>query len=233
MLFIIRKSQIFMSAFVIIVFTLSLGMYNFAKEDTVPKPDGKVIVIDPGHGGMDGGAVGSGGTLEKDINLNVANYLKEIAESDGKKVIMTRSEDVSLNTSDSSKVRTQKRSDLENRRTILNENKNGIFISIHMNKFNQQNVKGAQTFYANNDQSRMLALSIQNALKNGIDKENKRIAKPAPSDIYILKGCKSTAVIVECGFVSNPEEEKLLLESEYQKKLANCIYEGICDYTNN
>lgn len=227
MLFIIRKAHIMLACAIVFIFTLSLGLYNYADNQPAPETDTDFLIIDAGHGGMDGGAVGSNGTVEKDINLKVAKYLKEIAEKNGKKVIMTREDDTSLHTTDSTKTRDQKRSDLENRRQILQNNNTGIFVSIHMNKYDSENVKGAQVFYANNDQSRSLANKIQSSLINGLADGNKRVAKPAPSNLYIFKGCNSTAIVVECGFLSCPEEEKLLATEEYQKKLAQCIYDGI------
>ena len=96
-----------------------------------------------------------------------------------------------------------------------------------MNKYESADVKGAQVFYANNDPSRTLANKIQTSLINGLADGNKRVAKPAPSNLYIFKGCNSTAVVVECGFLSCPEEEKLLATEEYQRKLAQYIYDGI------
>ena len=96
-----------------------------------------------------------------------------------------------------------------------------------MNKFEQSKYRGAQVFYADNDASRTLAERIQQALIDGLQDGNTRVAKPAPESLYIFKGCTSSAVVVECGFLSNPEEEKLLAEDEYQKKLAQCIYSGI------
>lgn len=211
----------------VFIFVLSLAMYNYADNQPVPQTDSNFLIIDAGHGGMDGGAVGTNGTVEKDVNLKVAKYLKDIAEKNGKKVIMTREEDTSLHTTDSSKIRDQKRSDLENRRQFLQQNNTGIFVSIHMNQYDSKDVKGAQVFYADNDRSRNLANQIQASLINGLADGNKRVAKPAPSTLYIFKGCNSTAVVVECGFLSCPDEEKLLATEEYQKKLAQCIYDGI------
>ena len=227
MLLIIRKTHIFLLCVTVLVLALSVSLYNYADNNTPVQTDNNFLIIDPGHGGMDGGAVGVNGTLEKDINLKVAKFLKDIAEKNGKKVIITREEDISLHTTDSAKIRNQKRSDLENRRQILQTNTTGVFVSIHMNQYEQSSVKGAQTFYANNDTSRILATKIQSSLINGLADGNKRVAKPAPSTLYIFKGCNSTAVVVECGFLSNPEEEKLLATEEYQKKLAQCIYDGI------
>ena len=227
MLIVIRKTHILLTCAIAFIFILSLGMYNYADNQPVPQTDNNFLIIDAGHGGMDGGATGANGTVEKDINLNVAKYLKEIAEKNGKKVLMTREEDISLHTTESQKVRDQKRSDLENRRQVLQNNNTGIFISIHMNKYDSESVKGAQTFYAANDQSRILAEKIQASLIKGLADGNTRVAKPAPTNLYIFKGCNSTAVVVECGFLSNPDEEKLLGTEEYQRKLAQCIYDGI------
>ena len=186
MFLIIKKSQIFLACLTVLLLFLSVGIYNSADTVDVAIADKNLIVIDAGHGGMDGGAVGTTGLLEKDVNLKVAVFLKELAEADGKKVVMTRETDTSLHTTDSAKIRNQKRSDLENRKKLLQENSNGVFVSIHMNKFEQASVKGAQTFYANNDASRMLAENIQNCLREGIADGNKRIAKPAPENLYIF-----------------------------------------------
>jgi N-acetylmuramoyl-L-alanine amidase len=188
------------------------------------------IVIDAGHGGMDSGAVSPNGVGEKDINLAISFFLKEIAEEDGMAVIMTRTEDRSLHTTDSGKIRVQKRSDLEKRKTVLNETGAAAFISIHLNKFEQSKYKGAQVFSANNDRSVLLGRCIQQSLREGLADGNTREAKIAPSNVYMFKGTAETAAIVECGFLSNPEEEALLGQEEYQKKLAYYIYEGFKKY---
>lgn len=228
MFLVIRKSQIILCSVIVLILLMSFAIYNMSATPTIATVDKNKIIIDAGHGGMDGGAVGNNGTLEKDINLKVAMFLKEIAEADCKSVIMTRDTDTSLHTTDSAKIRNQKRSDLQVRKEILQNNTDGIFVSIHMNKFEQESVRGAQVFYADNDNSRILAQNIQSALIEGIADGNKRVAKPAPDNLYIFKGCNSSAVVVECGFLSNKEEEALLATEEYQKKLAECIYKGIC-----
>ena len=176
---------------------------------------------------MDGGAVSENGVMEKDINLLIAQRLKEIAEADGMAVVMTRTDDRSLHTTDSSKIRVQKRSDLAYRKKILQETGALAFVSIHLNKFEQSKYKGAQVFAAKNDRSMELAESIQSRLISGLADGNTRAAKQASSDIFVLKNVTQTAVIVECGFLSNPEEEALLQQEEYQRKIAYHIYEGI------
>ncbi len=192
-----------------------------------------LLIIDAGHGGLDSGAVGNSGVHEKDLNLMVAMLLKEVAEADGMNTIMTRTEDTSLHTTESSRIRTQKRSDLEVRRRILNETGSLGYISIHMNKFEQSKYRGAQVFFANNENSRKLGLCIQKSLIDGIGDGNTRIAKTAPSNIYLLKGTTQTAVVVECGFLSNPEEEQLLQNPDYQRLIAQCIYNGFKNYLTN
>ncbi len=188
------------------------------------------IVIDPGHGGLDSGAVSENGVEEKNINLAVSLFLRDIAKENGINVIMTRTEDISLHTTESSKIRVQKRSDLEVRKKLLNETGAAAFISVHTNKFEQSKYKGSQVFYANNDKSRLLGELIQKSLIEGMADGNTRAAKTVPAGAYIYKGTKESAVIVECGFLSNPEEEALLQQEEYQKRIAACIWDGIKKY---
>jgi len=226
---IIRRIHLLLFALVLVIAFMSYSVFTSSLPTTAPVAT-NTIVIDAGHGGMDGGAVGDTGTLEKDINLKVAMFLKDIAESDGKTVIMTRTDDTSLHTTDSNKIRNQKRSDLENRKKTLNESGALAFISIHMNKFEQSKYKGAQVFYANNDKSKILGEKIQARLISGLNDGNTRVAKTVPNEVYILKGTTAPAAVVECGFLSNAEEEALLTQTEYQKKLATYIYEGFKDY---
>ena len=226
---IIRRIHLLLFALVLVIAFMSYSVFTSSLPTTAPVAT-NTIVIDAGHGGMDGGAVGDTGTLEKDINLKVAMFLKDIAESDGKTVIMTRTDDTSLHTTDSNKIRNQKRSDLENRKKTLNESGALAFISIHMNKFEQSKYKGAQVFYANNDKSKILGEKIQARLISGLNDGNTRVAKTVPNEVYILKGTTAPAAVVECGFLSNAEEEALLTQTEYQKKLATYMYEGFKDY---
>lgn len=229
MFIIIRRINLLFFALILAVAFMSYSIFTSSLPATAPIAT-NTIVIDAGHGGLDGGASGEKGTLEKDINLKVAMFLKDIAESDGRTVILTRTDDRSLHTTDSKKVRNQKRSDLDNRKKILNESGAVAFISVHMNKFEQTKYKGAQVFYANNDKSKTLGEKIQARLISGLNDGNTRVAKPVPVEVYLFKGTAAPAVVVECGFLSNPEEEILLGQTEYQKKLATYIYEGFKEY---
>lgn len=229
MLILLKKSYVAVCVF--LAAAIIFSAVSFGRAEDVAAPNEKnVIVIDPGHGGMDGGAVGCTGVLEKNINLSIALKLKSIAEKDGKKVIMTRDTDTSLHTTESSKIRAQKRSDLSNRKRALEENAGAVFISVHQNKFEQSKYRGAQVFFADNSESEALGNSVQKSLITVLADGNTRTAKKAPREVFLLKGVKTPAVIVECGFLSNPEEEKLLTENTYQTKVAQAIYDGVCAY---
>ena len=217
----------------IFVFTLGFAFISDQKEivPTVSLPvSGKTIVIDAGHGKPDEGAESSRGTTEAETNLKIALKLQNLLEQSGSSVILTRSDENAIYDIDSKTLRQKKISDIHNRVKLGNESSADIFVSIHLNKIPQQQYDGWQTFYnAKSTEGQKLAVSIQNNLNDAIQKENNRIAKSI-DNIYIIKHIEIPTTIVECGFLSNPEEEKLLLEDEYQNKLAWGIYNGIVDY---
>ena len=190
------------------------------------------VVIDAGHGGEDGGAV-VGNICEKDINLKIARILKELLDISGFETIMTRDEDVSIHDEGSKSLRRKKRSDIGNRLEIANKNPNSIFVSIHQNKFPQTKYWGAQVFYGLKDEnSKNLAENIQNNIVYMTQPENKRNIKPICGDVYLIKNATVPAVLCECGFMSNAKEMALLLDPEYQKKMAFAIYIGILQFYN-
>ena len=164
------------------------------------------IVIDAGHGGEDGGAIGINGGYEKDVNLAVALILRDILTEKGLNVIMTRSEDILLYDKDSDYEGHKKEQDLLNRRKIAETYEDPIFISIHMNSFPIEKYNGLQVYYSKNTPSSMeLANKIQTNARQHLQIPNKRTTKPSDG-IYLLDRLKCTAVLVECGFLSNPEE---------------------------
>lgn len=192
---------------------------------------GKVITLDAGHGGFDAGASANGVT-EKDINLDVTLRLREYLEQAGGIVFLTRSEDASTAEADKSGV-AAKKSDLLARRELAKSSGSEIFVSIHMNKFSQEQYKGAQVFYAaKSEDSKRLGDTIQESLKEILADGNTRIAKEIDRKVLILKDADIPSVIVECGFLSNPEEVALLQEDSYRQKLAWGIYLGIVRYFN-
>ncbi|MCD8216395.1 MAG: N-acetylmuramoyl-L-alanine amidase CwlD [Clostridiales bacterium] len=182
----------------------------------------KIILIDPGHGGTDPGKVVSEGDKEKDINLSISLYLAEYLEQGGAGVYMTRTEDEALSDS--------KRTDLRQRRQLAERSEVDAYVSIHQNFYPREEVKGAQVFYPKScDEGKALAECIQSRLIEIADESNKRVVKEN-NTYYMLKNAEKPSVIVECGFLSNPEENRLLNSEEYQKKIAWAVYIGIADY---
>lgn len=235
MVVIIKKSNaLFLLAAVILsVFTFGMVKNTGDVKPTAALPGAnKVIVLDAGHGTPDGGATGSSGTLEKDINLKIAQKLQALLEQSGTIVVMTRADDNSIaDISQDSKIRDIKRNDLKNRKNYRDESDADLFLSIHMNKFPESKYKGAQVFYsATPANSKVLGEILQSELINVLDPSNTRVAKQADRSIYILKDATVPSAIVECGFLSNPEEEALLNDNEYQQKVAWAIYSGVLKY---
>ena len=226
-----KTIRIFVLSIFVMMFGIALIGDQKESVPTVTLPvSGKTIVIDAGHGKPDEGAESSRGTTEAETNLKIALKLQNLLEQSGCSVILTRSDENAIYDIDSKTLRQKKISDIHNRVKIGNESSADIFVSIHLNKIPQQQYDGWQTFYnAQNAEGQKLAVSIQNNLNDAIQKENNRVAKSI-ENIYIVKHVEIPITIVECGFLSNPDEEKLLLEDEYQNRLAWGIYNGIIDY---
>ena len=186
----------------------------------------QTVIIDAGHGGEDGGAVASDGTVEKDINLKIALQTAKLLKLYGFEVIMTRESDVSTSNGESF----IKREDLENRLNLMKQNPESIFVSIHLNKFTTSAAKGSQVFYSKGDNSKMLGDLIQKSIIKNLQKENKRVNKQANSSTYLLYNATVPAVLVECGFLSNEAELSRLRDNNYQRRLAFCITDGILKY---
>lgn len=196
----------------------------------------KTVVLDAGHGGEDGGAVGGGEVVEKDINLSVALKLRDILQVSGYNVIMTREKDIAIYDDDAETLREKKRSDLHNRLDIIEKNsgENTIFISIHQNKFPDPKYHGTQIFYSKHDPKSMdLAQSVRKSVTQFLQPDNEREIKEANKKIYLLNNAQIPAVVVECGFLSNPEECAKLADKNYQSEMAFSVYCGISDYFCN
>ncbi len=188
-----------------------------------------LVVLDPGHGGRDPGKVGAQGEQEKDINLAISLKVKERLEKDGMEVVMTREKDVMLADEDASN---KKLEDLNNRISIINEHQPAVAVSIHQNSYSDASVKGAQVFYfTHSDKGKQAAEAMQKELLE-FDQENTRKIK-ANDTYYLLKKTEVPTVIVECGFLSCPEEAALLTDEAYQKKLAEAIAKGIESWVVN
>ena len=189
----------------------------------------RTIIIDAGHGGFDGGAVGVGGLVEKEINLSVAQKLESMLAFLGYDTVMTRDEDEALGKEGES-IHGRKVSDIKYRLSLLESAPDALLISVHQNFFGGK-AEGAQIFYGPiNPESRSLAEMLQNGFKCLLQPENDRAAKPAGSNIYLLYHATRPAVMVECGFISNREEAAKLSEMEYQKKLCFVMASGLAEY---
>lgn len=176
------------------------------------------------------GAESNNGTTEAEINLKIVLKLQQLLEQSGCTVILTRSDENAIYDLDAKTLKQKKISDIHNRVKLGNESSADIFVSIHLNKIQEQQYYGWQTFFnSSNEQSKDLAEQIQANLNEAIQKENKRIAMKL-NTIYIMKHVEIPISIVECGFLSNPQEEKELLQDTYQDKLAWGIYNGIISY---
>ena len=193
-------------------------------------PYDKIIILDAGHGGEDPGAVANGGVYEKDLNLQIALEIGKTLEEKGYIVVYTRTDDRMLLNEGENVKGIRKISDLKNRCKVAERYAESLFISVHMNSFGSSKYSGLQVYYSqNNDKSILLADSIQNRVVADIQKTNNRVTKPG-KDMYILENINNTAVLIECGFMTNPEECKKLSEKEYQKQLSFSIVCGIIEY---
>lgn len=202
--------------------------YDFS-EDNTWRPwnlplSGKIILIDPGHGGPDGGA-GDKDALEKDIALKVSLKLKDYLEEQGALVLMTRDEDKDLANKGTRGYSNRKREDLKKRLEMINESEADLFISVHLNSIPSPRWSGAQTFYAPHfKENARAAKFIQDEFKKHLN--TTREAK-AINNVYIMKHAKRPGVLVEVGFLSNPAEKAKLKKDSYQNKLAEAIYLGV------
>lgn len=183
---------------------------------------GKTIVIDVGHGGIDSGATYDN-VKEKDLNLSIANKLRTLLIKNGVNVVMVRDGDYDLSLP---KVTRRKKSDFDNRINLINQSNADMYLSLHINYLGDSRYYGAQVFYTNGNEK--IAVSIQDSLIKGLKSPMKE--KMLDSNIYMYKKLNIPGVLIECGFLSNAKERKLLQDSEYQDKLVDSIVEGLINY---
>lgn len=221
----IYLNKIIIILFLVISPIVFLGIIKNTAE-AVENDNTKYIIIDPGHGGIDGGCISSTGVYEKEINLKVSYLLKDYLVNCGYNVILTRYSDYDLA---SEKSNNRKSEDINNRLKIINNDNTLIYISIHCNIFGDKKIRGAQTFYNDsNDCNKELSNIIQNKF-NTILKNTDRQAKGIKNK-YLVDNAKSVGTLVEIGFLSNEEEFSLLNTQTYQSDIAYCIYIGIIEF---
>ncbi len=191
-----------------------------------------IIIIDPGHGGFDGGASTRNGVPEKDINLSISIFLNEYLTAMGFKTILTRDKDVSLENDGLNTIRAKKKSDIYNRMGIMAQQEDAIFLSIHQNHYSEEKYNGLQVFYSKNfsDKSSALAQRIQENTAELLQKNNTRQIKECGSSVYLIYNAQKPACLIECGFLSNEAESKLLQTEKYQRKLACCIALSVYEF---
>lgn len=227
------KAMAILLTFMGVIFALLLpGLINTIKTNgTMSSPQNITVIIDAGHGGEDGGAAGDDGTLEKDLNLDIALTLRDMLTANGVNVIMTRTEDILLYDRNQDYNGKKKTLDLKARLEVARQNPNALFISIHMNAFPQKKYDGLQVYFPlGNTEAETLATVIQNNIKATLQPQNLRRPKGAGSNIYLLNKSPNTSVLVECGFLSNDEECARLNNAEYRQQLSFVICESIIKY---
>lgn len=198
-----------------------------AVETFVPRCfEGQTLVLDAGHGGEDGGAVSVSGVSESTLNLAVTKRLDAILGFCGVPSVMLRSEDVMLSDPGGKTMRERKVSDLHNRVKAVEGVENAVLISVHQNSFTDSKYSGAQVFYAPTTDSQGFAERTQELLRMNLSPGNDRQAKPIPQAVYLMNHISCKAILVECGFLTNPEEDRLLQTPEYQLKLAATLAEA-------
>ncbi|MBR5452674.1 MAG: N-acetylmuramoyl-L-alanine amidase [Clostridia bacterium] len=241
---IIKKCTAYLlfSLIIILICFLFFLYYESSRRDEAEEKSAAVeatpypsIILDPGHGGEDGGCVGKDGTTEKDLNLSLSQKTYSLMSAAGLHTIMTRTDDRLLydRYNDLTDYKGKKKIfDVKNRVRLAEEYSFPIFLSIHMNAFPDKKYSGTQIYYsANNSSSKMLAETLQETVKEYLQKENNREIKKASSSIYVLDRLRSPAVLVECGFLSNDAECAQLRDEEYQKKMAVILCAAMLNFT--
>lgn len=225
----IKRATIIFVVMTIVVIYLTVTLYKRAVKPAFSDEKGYTVIVDAGHGNPDGGATGISGTGESEINLKISQKLSAKLKEKCYNVIMTRETEEGIY-SEGNSIKEKKLSDMHNRERIINESGADIFLSIHMNSFSDASVSGAQVFYSVN---RVEAIALAEAVRQRLIplyEKNDRILKEAPKSVYLMNKAKIPACLVECGFLSNAENEALLMSDEYQEKIAEAIASGIDDY---
>lgn len=230
--------KLFLILFLILIFAVFLFVTDSENKKALSvlmsPADNFTVIIDPGHGGIDGGTSAEDGTLEKDINLNISLKVRDFLSILGVNTVITREEDISIHDNGINTIRQQKISDIKNRLKIVENAENPVYVSIHQNHFSKSQYHGTQVFYSpNNSYSEVLAKSLQEQIVSSLQPDNSRQIKKSGTEIYLLYHAQCPAVMVECGFLSNQNETELLKNENYQKKLAIAISSGIISFMSN
>lgn len=231
-----REKWIGLLPYYLLAVILCLGIAQLGSDavttiaESAPIPRNNTIVIDAGHGGVDGGATSCTGVLESNLNLQIALRLDDLLHLLGHQTVMIRTDDISVYT-EGETIAEKKVSDLKERVRIVNDTENAILVSIHQNTFSDSRYGGAQVFYAATEGSRELAKMLQEGLVSTLNEGSNRICKKADG-VYLMKQIQACGILIECGFLSNPKEEALLRSENYQKNLCCVIASAISKFTD-
>lgn len=224
----VRRGICLLGLFALLTVLMAQTLSWYAKQSTpavepVVVGTAGTLILDAGHGGEDGGAVSLTGVPESQINLEIVRRMDDLLGLCGVAPVLLREEDVSLHDDDAVTLREKKASDLKNRAEMIEAVEDAILISIHQNTYTDGRYRGTQAFYAPTEGSRELAAQLQQAVRASIQPENSRQEKAIPDTVYLLNHITCPGVLVECGFLTNSEEEALLRDPGYQKKLAAAL----------
>jgi N-acetylmuramoyl-L-alanine amidase len=219
------------AALISLIFIIPMLNFSFPLPSNAVSSQSEItIVLDAGHGGEDGGCEGNG-LIEKDLNLDIVMRLSALLKEQGIQVVLTRETDVLLYDVNSDYQGQKKAQDVRKRLEIAKSQENPILVSIHMNYFAQTKYSGLQVWYSKNDtRSEILANLIQSNVKNELQPSNKRVTKQATSSIFLLHNASFPAILIECGFLSNPQEAAKLSNEEYRQELSRAIFRAIMEY---
>ena len=234
--FVVRLRGLLLGASLVLLIALSmfLGDRLTKAASSALQPQFPLILLDAGHGGEDGGAVAPDGTNEKDLNLSLTRKLNTTLRSLGLRTLLTRESDALHYKADVKTMRQKKVSDLQWRLELTQKHPDSILISIHQNQFSDPRYDGAQVFYSgNHPQSAVLAQAIQEAVVKQTQPNNTRQIKQSGAEIFLLNNAQVPAVMVECGFLSHPQELQKLKDETYQQQLASAIAEGLLNFLDN
>ena len=228
-----RSVGILVALTVMLALSVNIIMHVFDEEIFIRSATGisedKIVILDAGHGGADSGAVGTSGVLEKELNLAITLLMGKELEEHGYIVVYTRTDDRLLLGEGEDVKGIRKISDLKNRCKVAARYPSAIFVSIHMNSFGDPKYSGLQVYYSENGDSEALAAYVQNSVRERLQNDNNRKIK-AGRDIYLLEHLENPAILIECGFLTNKDEEKRLSQKDYQKQLCSAIIYGIIEY---
>lgn len=202
---------------------------NGGLEPVISQNSRSTLVLDAGHGGIDGGAISDSGLKESDINLQIALKTEALVRFLGIDTVMTRETD----TDNSDNKAYSEHDNLVQRAKLANSTENAVLISIHQNKFPSAVVSGAEVMYSDNDDSKALGLITQDNLVALLDSSNRRVARPAPKELLLTSSVECPTILVECGFMSNPQEVQKLASNDYQLKLAAILAGSYIQFLNN